>query len=83
MTQNLSAVKALVLAGLGVGQLLPFMLNDDERRCLVCAEHLQHDPDCGIYAVRSFRTLSEQEANIHQALIDRISTQLSVSTGQS
>src|SRR4051812_48223185 len=28
VTQNLSAVKALVLAGLGVGQLLPFMLSD-------------------------------------------------------
>ena len=83
ITQNLSAVKALVLAGLGVGQLLPFMLSDDERQALVCAEHLQHDPDCGVYAVRSFRTLSEQEANIHQALIDRVSAQLGESMGQS
>jgi DNA-binding transcriptional LysR family regulator len=81
VTQNLSAVKALVLAGLGVGQLLPFMLSDAERQGLVCAEHLQHDPDCGIYAVRSFRALSEQEANIHQALIDRVSAQLAASTG--
>jgi DNA-binding transcriptional LysR family regulator len=83
VTQNLSAVKALVLAGLGVGQLLPFMLSEDDRRALVCAEHLQHDPDCGIYAVRSFRTLSEQEANIHEALLDRVSAQLVASTGQS
>ena len=76
VTQNLGAVKALVLAGLGVGQLLPFMLSDEERSSLVCAEHLQHDPDCGVYAVRSFRALSAPEAAIHQALIDRVSAQL-------
>jgi len=76
VTQNLGAVKALVLAGLGVGQLLPFMLTDEERADLVCAEQLQHDPDCGVYAARSFRTLSEQEAQIHQALIERVAAQL-------
>ena len=83
VTQNLSAVKALVLAGLGVGQLLPFMLSADERAALVCAEHLQHDPDCGVYAVHSFRALSEQEAKIHQALIDRVAGQLHETTGKS
>jgi DNA-binding transcriptional LysR family regulator len=83
ITQNLSAVKALVMAGLGVGQLLPFMLSDDERRALVCAEHLQHDPDCGVYAVRSFRALSEQETKIHDALIERVATQLSDSAARS
>jgi DNA-binding transcriptional LysR family regulator len=81
VTQNLSAVKALVLAGLGVGQLLPFMLNEHERAGLVCAEHLQHDPDCGVYAVHSFRTLSEQETKIHQDLVARVSRQLSDSKG--
>jgi LysR family transcriptional regulator, nitrogen assimilation regulatory protein len=76
VTQNLSAVKALVLAGLGVGQLLPFMLSASERAALVCADNLQHDPDCGVYAARSFRTVSEREDAIHQALIDRVSAQL-------
>lgn len=76
VTQNLGAVKALVLAGLGVGQLLPFMLSDEERAALVCAEHLQHDPDCGVYAVRSFRALSAAEAAIQQSLMDRVSAQL-------
>ncbi len=76
VTQNLGAVKALVLAGLGVGQLLPFMLNDEERAALVCADDLQHDPDCGVYAVRSFRATSEREGAIHQALIDRVAAQL-------
>jgi len=76
VTQNLSAVKALVLAGLGVGQLLPFMLSDEERAALVCAEQLQHDPDCGVYAVRSFRALSAEESRIHQLLIDSIAGEL-------
>jgi LysR family transcriptional regulator, nitrogen assimilation regulatory protein len=76
VTQNLSAVKALVLAGLGVGQLLPFMLSEDERAALVCADNLQHDPDCGVYAARSFRAVSKREDAIHQALIDRVAAQL-------
>ncbi|HET9929862.1 MAG TPA: LysR family transcriptional regulator [Polyangiaceae bacterium] len=69
VTQNLSAVKALVLAGLGVGQLLPFMLSAAENDALVCAERVQHDPDCGIYAVRSPRALSDVEAAIQQDLV--------------
>jgi DNA-binding transcriptional LysR family regulator len=69
VVQNLSAVKALVLAGVGVGQLLPFMLSAEERVQLVCAEGLQHDPDCGIYAVRSFRVLSAEENSVQQQLL--------------
>ena len=65
-----------MLAGLGVGQLLPFMLSDEERGDLVRAEHLQHDPDCGVCAVRSFRALSTEEAAIHQTLIDRVAAEL-------
>lgn len=80
VTQNLSAVKALVLAGLGVGQLLPFMLSEAEEGELVCARSLQHDPDCGIYAVPSFRALSEQEDRIHQALIESVSAHLREAT---
>ena len=76
ITQNLSAVKALVLAGLGVGQLLPFMLSDTERAALSSAEALQHDPDCGVYAVRSFRALSPEETRIQQTLLDLVSAQL-------
>ena len=76
ITQNLSAVKALVLAGLGVGQLLPFMLSEAERATLACAEQIQHDPDCGVYAVRSFRALSEQEQRIQQDLLSLVSARL-------
>ncbi len=76
ITQNLSAVKALVLAGLGVGQMLPFMLTDVERAQLVCAEQVQHDPDCGVYAVRSFRELSDQESRIQKDLLELVARQL-------
>jgi DNA-binding transcriptional LysR family regulator len=76
VTQNLSAVKALVLAGLGVGQLLPFMLSAAQLETLVCAERLQHDPDCGIYAVPTFRALSGREQRVHQELIERVTAEL-------
>lgn len=76
VTQNLSAVKALVLAGLGVGQLLPFMLSDAEREQLACAEQIEHDPDCGVYGVRSFRAFSEQESQIQAELLALIGQQL-------
>ena len=76
VTQNLSAVKALVLAGLGVGQMLPFMLNDGEREQLGCAEQIQHDPDCGVYGVRSFRAFSERESQIQNELLALLAGQL-------
>jgi DNA-binding transcriptional LysR family regulator len=76
VAQNLSAVKALVLAGLGVGQLLPFMLRPDERAQLTCADKLQHDPDCGVYAVRSFRELSNEETRVQELLFEQLAARL-------
>lgn len=76
IAQNLSAVKALVLAGLGVGQLLPFMLTSEEQGRLTCAEQLVHDPDCGVYAVRSFRELSGEEARVQELLFASLSKAL-------
>jgi DNA-binding transcriptional LysR family regulator len=76
ITQNLSAVKALVLAGLGVGQLLPFMLSADERAALSCADKLQHDPDCGVYVVRSFRELSDEETRVQELLLAELRARL-------
>lgn len=76
IAQNLSAVKALVLAGLGIGQLLPFMLSPDERAQLTSAEKLQHDPDCGVYAVRSFRELSPEEARVQELLLESLAARL-------
>jgi DNA-binding transcriptional LysR family regulator len=76
IAQNLSAVKALVLAGLGVGQLLPFMLSAAERGLLTCADKLQHDPDCGVYVVRSFRELSDEETRVQELLLTELRARL-------
>jgi DNA-binding transcriptional LysR family regulator len=76
LVQNLGAVKALVLGGLGIGQLLPFMLSADERKLLVGAERLQHDPECGIYCVRSPREMSAIEQQVVETLISTAREQL-------
>lgn len=68
IVQNLSAVKALVMSGMGIGQLLPFMLSDAEKRMLVKGEHLPHDPVCGVYCVRGQRQVSETEQQMLTAL---------------
>jgi len=56
--------------------MLPFMLTEQERAQLACPEHLQHDPDCGVFGVRSFRAFSEQEARIQEELMTLIAAQL-------
>ncbi|MEN9580706.1 MAG: hypothetical protein RJA70_3715 [Pseudomonadota bacterium] len=72
VVQNLSAVKALVLAGLGVGQLLPFMLSEQDRAVLVCADGLSHDSDCGVYAVPTARAISEVEQQFAEELVQAV-----------
>ncbi len=49
-TSSVASVKALVLAGFGVGDLPDFMLTAAERKQLVRAP-VPHDPDCGLYLV--------------------------------
>ena len=51
-TDTAEAVKALVLGGFGVGDLVDFMLTPAERKRLVTAK-VPHDPDCGLFLVRS------------------------------
>lgn len=72
VTQNLGAVKALVLAGLGVGQLLPFMLTAADCEALVCATAIRNDPDCGIYAVPSARAFTDVESAIQDDLVQTV-----------
>lgn len=52
VTGTISSVKALVLAGFGVGFLLPFMLTEVEKRRLV-ASKIIHDPDCQLLLATS------------------------------
>lgn len=49
---SLASVKALVMAGFGVGALLDFMLTPEESSRLVHAA-VPHDPDCGVFVVAS------------------------------
>jgi DNA-binding transcriptional LysR family regulator len=76
VVQNLSAVKALVLSGLGVGQLLEFMLTAEERAQLVTATELAHDPECGVYCVRAQRDASEVEEQMIEALSRAVAQRL-------
>lgn len=48
IVSSLASVKALVLAGFGVGALLDFMLSTAERERLVAAQ-VEHDPDCQLH----------------------------------
>lgn len=48
IASSLASVKALVLAGFGVGALLDFMLTPAERARLVTAQ-VAHDPDCQLH----------------------------------
>jgi DNA-binding transcriptional LysR family regulator len=68
--ETAETVKALVLAGFGVGDLLRFMLTPSERKQLVTAK-VPHDPDCGLFLVRS-RAL--QDAG-WQPIVDALLTQ--------
>lgn len=50
IAHSLGSVKALVLAGFGIGAMMGFMLAPDERERLVHAA-IDGDPDCGLWAV--------------------------------
>ncbi len=50
VANSLASVKALVLAGFGIGPLLEFMLTPDEEAQLVRAQ-VADDPDCALYVV--------------------------------
>jgi DNA-binding transcriptional LysR family regulator len=60
---NIATVKALVMAGFGVGDLVEFMLSPEEKRCLVSAQ-LAHDPDCGLYVVGAPGFAGDAESSI-------------------
>jgi DNA-binding transcriptional LysR family regulator len=71
VASNVATVKALVLAGFGVGDLPDFMLSGEERKTL-CRAQVPHDPDCGLFLVAAphFTGTTEQrlEATLARAL---------------
>jgi DNA-binding transcriptional LysR family regulator len=54
LTDSIHTVKGLIMKGFGVGALLHYMLNEEERQKLVRAR-IPHDPDCAVYVVGSGR----------------------------
>ena len=65
---SLASVKALVMAGFGVGALLGFMLDPSERRALVKAR-VPHDPDCALYVGTSPHWSGSMEMSIETTLV--------------
>src|SRR5690349_10873723 len=71
VANSLASVKALVLAGFGVGAMLDFMLTAAEERTLTRAK-VPHDPTCALYLVSAPTRTGKTE----QALEDAIATSL-------
>jgi len=67
VASNVATVKALVLAGFGVGHLPDFMLSVDEAAKLVHAA-VPHDPDCALFLVTSPRWIGATETRIETAI---------------
>src|SRR5262249_35903590 len=72
VASNVATVKALVLAGFGVGELPDFMLAAPERRALVHAR-VPHDPHCGLFLVSAPAFTGATEARIEATLVRVIS----------
>ncbi len=68
---NVATVKALVLAGFGVGDLPAFMLTSEERALLVAAA-VPHDPDCGLYVVAAAEWSGDMERRIEACIGDTL-----------
>lgn len=65
---NVATVKAMILAGIGVGDLPDFMLDKREKQRLARAT-ITHDPNCGLFLVRSETWEGEVERDIRDALV--------------
>jgi len=76
VASNVATVKALVLAGFGVGELPDFMLTATERRELVCAQ-VPHDPHCGLFLVSAPAFTGPTESRIEDAVARVMSRALS------
>ncbi|HVH44901.1 MAG TPA: LysR family transcriptional regulator [Labilithrix sp.] len=69
LASNVASVKALVVAGFGVGDLPSFMISKDEERTLVRAR-VPHDPDCGVFVVGSPAWRQPVETKIERTIVD-------------
>ena len=68
---SLESVKALVMAGFGVGALLDFMLSPVEREALTLSQ-VPSDPTCALYLIASPWRQDEALTQIEHDLRDHI-----------
>lgn len=71
VASNVATVKALVLAGFGVGHLPDFMLTYQEAATL-CRAQVPHDPECALFLVASPRWQGPMEARIEATIARRL-----------
>jgi len=78
VASSLASVKGFVMAGFGVGALLDFMLNADERAQLVCATEVPHDPDCAVWAISatSDADVGEEQKAVEATFVELLRTRL-------
>ncbi|HEX6240458.1 MAG TPA: LysR family transcriptional regulator [Polyangiales bacterium] len=75
VASNVATVKALVLAGFGVGDLPDFMLSSEERKQL-CRAQVAHDPDCGLFLVSAPHFTGATEQRLTTTLAKALSSNL-------
>lgn len=68
VASNVATVKALVLAGFGIGEIPDFMLAPAETATLSAAA-VPHDPDCALYLVTAASWIGHSEERIAATLM--------------
>ncbi|MCA9520414.1 MAG: LysR family transcriptional regulator [Myxococcales bacterium] len=71
IANSLASVKSLVLAGFGVGALLNFMINPNERETLVHAA-VPHDPECALYLLAAKHWEPRRHDAITQTIVESL-----------
>jgi DNA-binding transcriptional LysR family regulator len=71
VVSNVATVKALVMAGFGVGDLPDFMLTPNEAARLVGAS-VPHDPDCALFLVSANHWQGENEQRMERLIADKL-----------
>lgn len=79
IASNVASVRALVLAGFGVGDLPTFLIEQADLRQL-CRARVPHDPDCALYLVRGPSWIAGRSDEIRADLARRLTRALVAKT---
>jgi len=75
VASNVASVRALVLAGFGVGDLPTFLVGEDDLRQL-CHARVPHDPDCALHLVHGASWIAGRSDEIRADLARRLTRAL-------